>query len=70
MSKADGSENIGTDTVTLIEILRADRFTDISLAQWIAVTPRQIIKDTLMLRDSVIDDLTVNANKMKQYVVK
>lgn len=36
-------------------MLQAPKFTDISLSQWLALTPRQIIKDTLNLTDEVID---------------
>lgn len=63
------SENIGDVPVVMLEVLRTDRFTDISLAQWIGVTPPQIIKDTLMLPDDIIGDLTSSAAKVKKYIV-
>ena len=50
-------------------ILKADRFNDVSLAQWIAVTSPQIIKDHLMLHDSVIAMITSEAERTKQYMV-
>ncbi|KAI0147899.1 Bicupin, oxalate decarboxylase/oxidase [Hypoxylon sp. NC0597] len=48
-------ENTGTDDVIFLEVLQANKFTDISAAQWLALTPRQIIKDTLNLTDAVLD---------------
>lgn len=36
-------------------MLQAPKFTDISLSQWLALTPKQVIKDTLNLTDEVID---------------
>lgn len=48
-----------------LEVLQADAFTDIALGQWIASTPRQIVKDTLGLSDRTLGMLKTE----KQYVV-
>ncbi|KAI0846753.1 Bicupin, oxalate decarboxylase/oxidase [Daldinia vernicosa] len=48
-------ENTGTEDVIFLEVLQAKKFSDISAAQWLALTPRQIIKDTLNLSDAVLD---------------
>ena len=37
--------------------MKQDKFTDISVAQWLALTPRQVAKDTLGLPDSTLDNL-------------
>lgn len=50
-------ENTGTEDVIFLEVLQAKKFSDISAAQWLALTPRQIIKDTLNLSDAVLDAL-------------
>ncbi|KAI1809848.1 Bicupin, oxalate decarboxylase/oxidase [Poronia punctata] len=50
-------ENTGTDDVIFLEVLLADRFSDISASQWLALTPRQVVKDTLNLSDEVLDAL-------------
>lgn len=43
----------------------ADRYQDISLTQWLALTPPELVKAHLNLTDSVIDNL----NKTKAIVV-
>ncbi|KAL7276935.1 hypothetical protein RUND412_000079 [Rhizina undulata] len=58
-------ENTGTEDVTVLEVLQADKFTDISLGQWLALTPPQIVKDTLHLSDDSIAQLS----KVKPFVV-
>lgn len=57
-------ENTGTEDVIFLEVLQQPKFTDISVAQWLALTPKQVVKDTLHLPDSTIDNLP----KMKQYI--
>ncbi|KAL7272223.1 hypothetical protein RUND412_004979 [Rhizina undulata] len=58
-------ENIGDEDLHLLEILKAPRFEDVSLGQWMALMPPQIIKDTLHLSDETLSVLS----KEKQYVV-
>ena len=43
----------------------ADKFQDISLAQWLALTPSALVQAHLQLDDDLINNL----NKTKQYVV-
>ncbi|KAJ5266883.1 hypothetical protein N7478_009691 [Penicillium angulare] len=59
-------ENTGDEDVVFLEMLQAPRFTDISVAQWLKLTPKQIIKDTLHLPDRLLDNLSPN----KQYVIQ
>ncbi|PVH78080.1 Bicupin, oxalate decarboxylase/oxidase [Cadophora sp. DSE1049] len=59
-------ENIGKDDVVFIEVLQADHFSDISLGQWVGLTPPQIIMDTLNLTNSTVSQF----KKEKQYVVQ
>nr|BAQ25797.1 oxalate decarboxylase 2 [Grifola frondosa] len=58
-------ENIGNTTLHFLEIFNSDRFQDISLAQWLALTPPALVKAHLQLDDDTIDHL----NKTKQIVV-
>ncbi|ODM21439.1 hypothetical protein SI65_02283 [Aspergillus cristatus] len=58
-------ENTGDEELVFLEVLQADAFTDIALGQWIASTPRQIVKDTLGLSDGTLGMLKTE----KQYVV-
>ena len=50
-------ENTGTEDLIFLEVLQAPKFTDISVTQWLALTPRQVVKDTLNLPDSLLDSL-------------
>jgi oxalate decarboxylase/phosphoglucose isomerase-like protein (cupin superfamily) len=47
-----------TEDVLFLEVLKQDKFTDIrSVVQWLAPTLRQVVKDTLGLLDSKLDNL-------------
>jgi oxalate decarboxylase/phosphoglucose isomerase-like protein (cupin superfamily) len=59
-------DNTGDENVVFLEVLQASRFTDISVRQWLKPTPKQIVKDTLHLPDSLLDNLSPN----KQYAVQ
>lgn len=50
-------ENTGTQDVIFLEVLKQDKFTDISVAQLLALTPSQVVKGTLGLPDSTLDNL-------------
>ncbi|KXN81649.1 Oxalate decarboxylase OxdC, partial [Leucoagaricus sp. SymC.cos] len=58
-------ENVGNTTVKYLEIFRSDKFQDISLNQWLALTPPAVVKAHLGFSDDVIAKLT----KTKQTVV-
>ncbi len=47
-------ENIGTTTLRFLEIFRSDRFADISLAQWLALTPHELVRAHLNIEESVL----------------
>lgn len=58
-------ENTGTEDVVYLEVLQAPRYNDISMAQWLGLTPKQVVKDHLDLPDSVLDNLP----KIKPFIV-
>ncbi|KAL2865002.1 putative oxalate decarboxylase [Aspergillus lucknowensis] len=58
-------ENTGDEDLVFVEVLQADRFSDISLGQWLGSTSKQIVGDTLKLPESALDHL----KSEKQYVV-
>ncbi|KAK5083226.1 hypothetical protein LTR70_008284 [Exophiala xenobiotica] len=58
-------ENIGNETVIYIEILQAPKYVDLSAGQWLGLTPRQVVKDTLGLADDFADTLP----RDKRYIV-
>jgi oxalate decarboxylase family bicupin protein len=50
-------ENTGDEDLIFLEVLQAPKFSDISVNQWLALTPKQVVKDHLGLPDAVIDNL-------------
>lgn len=59
-------ENTGTEDVIFLEVLQATKFTDVSAAQWLALTPKQVVQDHLNLPDSVWDNLPKEKEYIKQ----
>src|SRR6266404_4661716 len=51
-------ENIGTTTLRFLELFRSDYFADISLAQWLAFTPRELVKAHLKIDESVLSKVS------------
>ncbi|KAG8739974.1 hypothetical protein FRC10_004941 [Ceratobasidium sp. 414] len=58
-------ENIGNTTLRFLEIFNADKYEDISLNQWLALTPPAMVKAHLQLSDDTISKL----QKVKPIVV-
>ncbi|WP_428484750.1 oxalate decarboxylase family bicupin [Rhodopila sp.] len=58
-------ENTGDAPVRYLEMFVAPRYTDVSLAQWLALIPPELVKQHLHLSDTVIGRL----QKQKQLVV-
>jgi oxalate decarboxylase len=50
-------QNTGRTTLTLLEMFRSDRFADISLKQWMALTPHELVQAHLRLDRALIDGL-------------
>lgn len=47
-------ENIGKTTLRFLEIFKSDHFADISLAQWLAFTPHELVRAHLHLDESLL----------------
>jgi oxalate decarboxylase len=58
-------ENIGTTTLRFLEIFKSDHFADISLAQWLAFTPQDLVEGHLRIDPSVLK----NVSKGKRPIV-
>jgi oxalate decarboxylase family bicupin protein len=58
-------ENTGDEPLVYMEVLQSPRYTDISAAQWLALSPSQTVRETLNLPQSFIDTLP----KTKRYLV-
>jgi oxalate decarboxylase/phosphoglucose isomerase-like protein (cupin superfamily) len=50
-------ENTGNETLIFLEVLQAPLYTDISVNQWLGLTPKKIVKDHLNLDDAFLDTL-------------
>jgi oxalate decarboxylase len=51
-------ENTGSDTVRLLEMFRSDRFADVSLSQWMALTPTRLVQAHLNLGEPTMAGLS------------
>ncbi|PAV16440.1 oxalate decarboxylase [Pyrrhoderma noxium] len=58
-------ENTGNTTMVFLELFNSDKVQDVSLEQWLALTPPSLVKAHLGLDDETIASL----NKTKQFVV-
>ncbi|KAI0729961.1 oxalate decarboxylase [Fomitopsis betulina] len=58
-------ENIGNETLHYLEIFNNDLVVDVSLSQWLALTPPELVKEHLHISDDTIAHLS----KVKPYVV-
>jgi oxalate decarboxylase len=59
-------QNTGEENLCFLELFRSDHFADVSLNQWMALTPPELVKAHLNL-----DDQTMSAlSKEKQVVVR
>lgn len=60
-------ENTSKDKeLVWIEIYKSDRVVDISLAQWLSLTPADIVAETLKVDISVVK----NIKKVKQLIIQ
>jgi len=60
--------NTGNDTLRFLEMFRSDRFADVSLNQWLALTPPELVRAHLNLDQSTTAAIT--ANKGKPIIVR
>jgi oxalate decarboxylase len=51
-------ENTGKETVRLLELWRADRVSDVSLRQWLAFTPFELVQAHLKIDRSVLEKIS------------
>lgn len=59
-------QNTGPQSLWFLEMFKSDRFVDVSLNQWMALTPRDLVRDNLRVGPELLDAL----RKEKQPVVK
>jgi oxalate decarboxylase len=58
-------QNTGDEPLTFLELFRSPRFEDVSLSQWLALTPALLVKSHLGLKQSTVDALS----KIKKPIV-
>ncbi|MFD0714190.1 oxalate decarboxylase family bicupin [Paenibacillus sp. GCM10027626] len=59
-------QNTGTETLWFLEMFKSDRFEDVSLNQWMALTPKQLVSDNVYASPELMHAL----RKTKWPVVK
>ena len=59
-------ENTGDETLAYLEVFRSDHFADVSLNQWMALTPPELVRAHLNIDEETIAAL----HKNKQVVVR
>lgn len=59
-------QNTGNQTLRFLEMFRSDRYADVSLNQWLALTPRELVQEHLQVGPEVLNAL----RKEKWPVVK
>lgn len=60
-------QNIGKEKLVFLEFFHDDHFSDVSLAQWIALTPREVVKSCLNLPDEFLDNLRKDSCPVVKY---
>jgi oxalate decarboxylase len=50
-------ENIGTTPLVFLELFRSEYFADVSLAQWLAFTPHELVKAHLHIDESILEKI-------------
>lgn len=60
-------QNTGGRPVWYLEVFRSDRFADVSLNQWMALTPKQLIMENLCVKPQFVNDLRKEKWPVVQY---
>ncbi len=50
-------ENIGDTTMRFLETFRSDHYEDLSLRQWLALTPHELVRAHLRIDESVLEKI-------------
>lgn len=58
-------ENTGDEPLIFLEVLKAKQYSDISVNQWLGLTPKQVVKDHLNVDDAFVDSLP----KVKPFII-
>lgn len=60
-------QNIGKEKLVFLEIFKSNHFSDISLSQWIALTPNEVVKSVLNLSDEFLNHVKKESCPIVRY---
>lgn len=60
-------QNIGKEKVVFLEIFNSKHYADISLAQWIAMTPNEVVKSVLNLSNEFLNTICKESKPIVKY---
>ena len=60
-------QNTGKEKLVFLEFFKSSIFSDVSLAQWLAMTPKEVVKSCLNLQDDVIDKINKSSTPIVKY---
>lgn len=60
-------QNIGTEKLIYLEFFNSSHYSDISLTQWLANTPKEVIQTCLNLPDEFIKKLSKKTNPVVKF---
>lgn len=60
-------QNTGTDSLWFLEMFKSDRFADVSLNQWMALTPKQLVQSNLHATPELMNALRVTKWPVVKY---
>ncbi len=55
-------KNTGKEDLVFLEIFKSDHFSEVTLSQWLASVPRQLLREHLRVDDETLDAI----HKLKQ----
>lgn len=60
-------QNVGTEDLIFIEFFNSKHYADVSLAQWIALTPKEVVQSVLNLPDEFLDNIKKESSPIVMY---
>lgn len=60
-------QNIGKEKLVFLEFFRSSHFSDMSLAQWIAMTPNEVVKSVLNVSDEFLENIKRKSDPVVKY---
>ena len=60
-------QNTGREKLVFLEFFNSSHFADVSLAQWIANTPKEVVKSCLNLSDAFLDSVSKKSSPVVRY---